>query len=224
MIDTEAKVTETDEGVLEELETRRAELAKWHQAEGDYSREGMAARAEREALEAEIRKMVNANPLLIDGDGQPVGRTNPVAKAQAALEKAPDPDAIFRRRDHAAAVVRKLTEDLAAFVREHFDEIHAARFPQAVEVRDAVMQHRDAYLAATEQYLAFARETVGLCAPHDDFDGRDVHGIDEGSELARVLERVEHLPLPTIGGTGPEIGARPEAVFFERPTEDGSDQ
>jgi hypothetical protein len=214
------EVTKTDEAVLEELEKHRAELRTWHEKRDEYSREATAVRARSEQLESEAAKLVHNNPLLINGENEPVGRSNPVAKVRAELAKLPDLDAIYRRRDHADAVVQKLTADLREWILDNFEQLHVARFPQAVEVRDQLRRYRDDYLAAAGEFLAFCNETVALASPHPEYTGRDVAGINEVSELIRVLEKVEDLPLPTIHGTGPEVGGQPEAVFVERPTDD----
>ena len=224
MIDTETKDELTEAEALEELEARRTKLRKWHEDEANFSREAQAARQQRQALEDEERRLVMRDPELITGDNEPTTKTNAVAKVRAELAKAPDPDAATRRRDHAAAVVRKLSLELEDFVRENFDQLHRARLEEAERVRADVRGGREAFITAAERYLAFARESLALTAPHADYTGRDIAGIDEVSDLVRVLERLEDLPLPTVHGKGEELGQESQPVFFERPTEEDGDQ
>lgn len=214
MIETEEMKTSE---VLVELDRLRERVAKFTAEETEYGRKGWAAAQEIERLEGEARTLARRDPELVDAFGVAVSKSNPVGKLQAAREMVEDPAALYAKRDHAAQIRQKAERELVAFVQDNFDQIHRARVPEAEKVRDQVRALRDQYRAAAEAFLVFAQESVALCAPHPEFNGQDVEGIDQVGDLLRVLNRLDDLPLPTVRGYGAEVPEETEPFFFEGP-------
>jgi len=222
VIDTEIK-PETTEDVLAELERLRTKVRALAEKESFLSTEGFKNAKEIERLQSEAAALGRKDPELIDEHGVAVSKSNPVGKLQAAAEKIEDPNAIYLKRDHAGRIREKAERDLADFVLDNFDAIHRARAAQARKVRDGVAALRDRHLEAANAFLDFARESVGLTGPHPEFTGQHVGGIDEVSDLIRVLDRLGDLPFPTVHGYGEEIPETVQPVLIERPDEDGED-
>ncbi len=223
VIETETKPP-TTEDVLAELERHRAKVREWAGKESAFSSLGMANAQEIERLRSEAAALGRKDPELIDEFGAAVSKTNPVGKLQAAAEKIEDPNSIYLKRDHAGRIREKAERDLADFVLDHFEAIHRARSAQARKVRDGVRALRDRHLEAANAYLDFAHESIGLTGPHPEFNGQHVGGVDEVSDLIRVLGRLEDLPFPTVHGYEDEIPETVEPVLIERPDEDGGDE
>lgn len=214
MIETEEMKTSE---VLVELDRLRERVAKFTAEESEYARKGFAAQKEIQRLEAEARRLAMKDPELVDAFGVAVSKSNAVGKVQAAREMVEDPAALYAQRDHAARIREKTEAELIAFVRDNFDAIHRARVPEAERVRDQVRAFRDQYRAAAEAFLVFAQESVALTGPHPEYDGRHVEGIDQVSDLLRVLGRLDDLPLPTVRGYGAEVPGETEPFYFEAP-------
>lgn len=204
MIDTKEPKTADP---LAELERLRAKVRKFAAEESEYATKGFANAKEIQRLEDEARKLGHREPELVDEFDRAVSKSNPVGKLQAAAEKIEAPDALYAKRDHAARIRAKTEADLAAFVLDQFDAIQRARIAEARRLRDAVRDLREDHRRAAEAFLAFAQESIGLTGPHPDLNGQHVGGIDEVSDLLRVLDRLEDLPLPTVFGYDePEVG------------------
>jgi hypothetical protein len=188
--------TATKKNPYIELESLEAEWTKAKDKETQLGRELKAALELTAALHAQRETLAHREPSLVDHHGNPGSPDNPVGLIDAELAKAPDPNELAAKREHARKLTEKAKERVHDHIATNFAKVVEAFRPDAEKAATDVADAITPAIEATERYLAAHSRATGLTAPVPWLDGRNVPGIDSASELLKALRNLQHLPTP----------------------------
>lgn len=188
--------TKTKPNALGQLEKLEAVAAEKQAEAREIGRKLTDAENRHTALTDERNRLIHRDPRLVDHHGAPVGK-NAVHKIDAELAKLPDLGELTGQVVHARSVEAAARQDVEEFIREHYAELAEAFGPAGREVVAAVVEAVNIVREALDDYLDMHRRSSGLTHPVQGITSHVVPGLDEASDLKRILDRIADLPVPT---------------------------